>query len=203
MPARQRAARLVGGAVVFGLGVALDARSELGLGSLHVLQEGLGVVTGLGFSATTVLVGLAMVLVACRLGVRPGPGTVAGVFLVGAIGDIAIAVLPLIEGTASRLVALALSPVIMTLGATIMITARAGIEPVNALMFAVHRHVPWSLTSVRLAMEVAMAGGGWLLGGRVGLGCVVISLSVGPLMQCWLEVLNVADGAVLTREDAA
>lgn len=182
------AARLLVGALVTGIGVALNARSEIGFGALYVLQEGLERMTGHGFAVTTVVVGMVMVLAANLLGVRPGPGTVGGVVLVGAFGDLAMAVAPAIPGATARAVALLVSPVVMTLGATLMVTARAGVEPINALMFAIHRHVSASLPTVRLVMEVAMAGVGWLLGGTVGVGCVVISLTVGPLMQVWLRV---------------
>lgn len=186
-----RAARVLTGATVASIGIALNGYSAFGWGALFVLQEGVTETTGVPFGGSVVAVGVAMFVVATALGERPGPGTLGTIVLIGIFSDGFGRAVPADGPVLLRSLALAVSPLVMSLGSTISYSARLGIEPLGSLMFAVHRHVPLSLRTVRLLLEAAMALVGWVLGGVVGVGCVVIGLAIGPCVQGWLRVLGI------------
>lgn len=198
-----RAARVLTGAIVASIGIALNGYSAFGWGALFVLQEGVTETTGLAFGGSVVAVGIAMFVVAIVLGERPGPGTLGTIVLIGIFSDAFGRVVPADGPVLARSLALAISPLIMSLGSTISYSARLGIEPLGSLMFAIHRHVPLSVRAVRLLLEASMALAGWVLGGVVGVGCVVIGLAIGPCVQWWLCVLGIEPAAPAAADAAA
>jgi uncharacterized membrane protein YczE len=50
-------------------------------------------------------------------------------------------------------------------------------------MLGLSRRIGWSVRLTRTALEVVVLVGGWLLGGAVGVGTVVIALTIGPVIQ--------------------
>jgi uncharacterized membrane protein YczE len=59
-----------------------------------------------------------------------------------------------------------------------MIAARLGVGPMEVVMLGLaDRGVP--LRWLRTAMEVGVAATGWALGGSIGLGTIVIALTLG------------------------
>src|SRR3712207_5939098 len=79
------------GLVPFALGVVLTLRSALGLGPWLVLSDGLTRVLPLSFGTATILVGLAVVLLALALGIRPALGKLMNMTLVGLYADLILA----------------------------------------------------------------------------------------------------------------
>jgi uncharacterized membrane protein YczE len=50
-------------------------------------------------------------------------------------------------------------------------------------MLGLSRKTGWSLRLSRTALEVSVLVAGWLLGGAVGVGTVLIALTISPLIQ--------------------
>jgi uncharacterized membrane protein YczE len=52
----------------------------------------------------------------------------------------------------------------------------------------------WPVGVVRTGIELTALGGGWLLGGTVGVGTVVFAFGIGPLVHWTLPRLGMATG---------
>jgi uncharacterized membrane protein YczE len=48
-----------------------------------------------------------------------------------------------------------------------------------------------SIRVVRTAIELAVLGGGWLLGGDVGVGTLLYAVSIGPLAHYFIPKLSI------------
>lgn len=83
--------RLIIGLWLFAVGITLTVRADLGLSSWDVLHDALSVHTPLTFGRAVIAVSVAVVAVSFVIGVRPGPGTIANVLLVGAFTDALLA----------------------------------------------------------------------------------------------------------------
>jgi uncharacterized membrane protein YczE len=182
--------RLAVGPLLIAVAFAAVLRAHLGLGPWHVLQQGLADHLGITLGqAGWVSAGTVMV-VAMVLGELPGPGTVIAMFVGGLLID---AVMPHI-GTptmlAGRFGFLLGGLAVMSLGGSLMISARLGTSPLDALMTGIYRRTPFRISSVRLGLEVLGLALGWAAGGEVGVGCVVIGLGIGPCIQAWLGLLG-------------
>jgi len=83
-----RWAQLVGGLAVYAVAMALLIRSGLELGPWDALHVGVSQFTGANLGIVVIAVGLAIVAGSWFIGVRPGPGTVANMVLIGVFIEI-------------------------------------------------------------------------------------------------------------------
>src|SRR5688500_16042008 len=89
---RRRVPRLVGGLVLFGMGIGLMVRADLGLGPWDVLHQGVAERTGATIGTVTILTGVVVLLLWIPLRERPGLGTVLNVLLIGLVADATLAI---------------------------------------------------------------------------------------------------------------
>jgi uncharacterized membrane protein YczE len=172
-----------------GVGIALMADADLGLGPWDVLHQGLSHHTGLSLGVLNIAVGAAVLLLWVPLRQRPGLGTVLNVLVVGTAVDVALALLPEPGPLALRAVAMLGGVVLMGVGSGLYIGAGLGPGPRDGLMtgLAARGH---TVRSVRTALEVTVLVLGWALGGTVGVGTVVLAVAIGPLVQASLGWLG-------------
>ena len=188
---QQRFARLLAGYVLIAAAIALNVRSELGLGPLFVVFQGLqrhGVAT---IGTATVLTNVVLLLGAMALRERPGIGTLGQVFLVGPMTDLALWATPSVHSWVGRTAYLLSAFVILCVGAAMYMSADLGAGPYDAMMRGLYRNsrrLPLSV--VRLSMEGTALLIGWLLGGDVGVGTLLIGLGIGPGLAYGLRIMR-------------
>ena len=76
--------------------------------------------------------------------------------------------------------------VLCGLATALYIGAQLGRGPRDGLMTGLHRRTGVSIRLVRTGLEVTVVVFGFLLGGVVGLGTLVYTLAIGPLVQAML-----------------
>ncbi|MFI7023504.1 YitT family protein [Micromonospora sp. NPDC049900] len=187
----RRLTQLHVGLLLYGFSMALMIRSELGLNPWDVFHQGLSRLTGMTMGTTVILVGALVLLAWIPLRQRPGIGTVANVVVIGLAVDATLAVLPTGGPLPLRIALLVAGIVGNGVATALYLGARLGPGPRDGLMTGlVARRPGWSLRLVRTAIEIGVLGVGWLLGGTVGLGTVAYALTIGPLAQFFLPVLD-------------
>lgn len=188
----RRLAQLYLGLVVFGVSMAMVLRSELGNIPWDVLHQGLAERSGLSFGLVSILVGTAVLLLWIPLREKPGLGTVSNVLVIGAVVDIALALIPDLDVSSGQRqwalrTALFVSGVVLNGAATAAyIASRFGAGPRDGLMTGIVRRTGGSVRLVRTVIEVLVVALGWALGGTFGAGTVVFALAIGPLVQLFL-----------------
>jgi uncharacterized membrane protein YczE len=179
----RRFAQLLVGLGLFGAGLALMVRSELGLGPWDVFHQGISRRTGASIGTVNILVGVVVVLGWIPLRQRLGIGTLLNTVLVGATMDAVLAWVDPLDGTAQRWAALLVGIAIGAAGVALYIGAGLGTGPRDGLMTGFAARSGHSIRAVRTTMEVAALVLGWLLGGDVGVGTVIFAGAIGPLLQ--------------------
>lgn len=178
------------GTGVAAYGYLLTVAADLGNGPLFAIQDGLCRRLDLSLGASATLVGLAVVAVAASLRAPLGPATLAMPLLNGAW----IAVLePLVmqaEHPVGRWAGFVGGTAVMMLGAVIAVRSALGASAIDGVMLGLASRVGTSPGRARVGMELAMAGTGAALGGRVGAGTVVMGATVGHLYDFWSGVLR-------------
>jgi uncharacterized membrane protein YczE len=174
---------------LFGVGVALMVRANLGLDPWDVFHQGLARRTGLSLGLTVIAVSAAVMLAWIALRERPGLGTVSNAVMVGLVIDAASGLLPHPQPWPARGAFLAAGIVAIALATALYIGAGFGPGPRDGLMTGLARR-GHSLRLVRTAIELSVLTAGWLLGGTVGLGTVAYAVSIGPLVQFFMARLN-------------
>src|ERR1700722_5746079 len=182
----RRMAMLYLGLVLYGASGALQVRSGLGLDPWDVLHQGIAAHTGLAIGTVSIIVGAVVLLGWIPLRQWPGLGTVSNVVLVGSSMNGTLALL------AWRIPEMLGGILLCGLASGMYIGARFGPGPRDGLMTGLARRTGRSLRLVRVCIELTVLAIGWLLGGTVGVGTVLFAVSIGPLVQFFLPLLDTA-----------
>jgi uncharacterized membrane protein YczE len=186
-----RLPRLLSGLVLGGVGIASMVRADLGLPPWAVLDHGISKHTSIPIGTVGILVGVVVLLTWILLRERPGLGTVLNILVIGATTDAVLAVVPETTYGPSRAAFLIFGALIWGPGSGLYIGAGLGPGPRDGLMTGLAARGIGSIRAARTALELAALTGGWLLGGRVGIGTVLFACTIGPNVQFFLQRLTV------------
>ncbi|MFH5228605.1 YczE/YyaS/YitT family protein [Antrihabitans spumae] len=112
----------------------------------------------------------------------PGLGTVLNVAIVGFAADAAGFVLPVPETLLLQACYLGGGLVAIAFFDALYLGAQFGSGPRDGIMTGLTRITKQPIAVVRTGIEVVVAVVGWMLGGTVGIGTVVVALLMGPLV---------------------
>ena len=187
-----RLASLGAGLFLVSLGLVLFLEADLGLPPWDVLHQGLAERTPLTFGAANAVVGVAVLLVAWRLGSRPGLGTLANATLVGAFIELLLQTeaVPVPEALSVRGAYLALGLLAFGAGSALYLGAAMGAGPRDSLMLAVSLRARTRVGVARTGIELGALASGVALGGSIGVGTAVFALGVGPAVELGFFVLG-------------
>lgn len=194
-------AQLVLGLCGFGIAVPLMIASGLGLGPWDAFHVGLHELTGMSVGTASIVVGVAIVLGSLRLGIRPGPGTLANMVLVGVFIDLALPHMPRASGWVAGLGYYLIAITLVGLSTGMYIGAGLGSGPRDGLMVGISRLTGLQFRRVRLFIELSALAGGWAMGGTIGVGTILFAILVGPAIQFGLELFGVLPGSARGRPD--
>jgi uncharacterized membrane protein YczE len=177
------------GALLLGTGIALTLAAELGPGSWQVFETGLRRITGASLG-TVIVVESAVLLVLAwwLLGQRPGPGTVAVVSIVGPLIDVLLPRLPNPSATAEGVLFLVVGIVAIALGLGLYVASDLGVSPQDAVFVGLYRRFGLRPSAARLLLDGVLVGAGWAIGGRVGLGTLVLTLGMPAIIDLAVRV---------------
>jgi uncharacterized membrane protein YczE len=190
-----RWAQFAVGILLLALGITLMVRAQAGLGPWDVLHQGVSMHTGMALGTVTIVVGLLIMAFWLPLGERPGLGTICNILFVGLLVNGFMAVIPPLTPEVvalpwlwpARLTQMVAGVVLLGMGAGLYISTGLGAGPRDGVMMGLVRHTGWSIRAIRTLMEVSALIIGWLLGGTVGIGTLVLALLVGPVIQATIR----------------
>ena len=196
---------LFGGLLLFAVANVLSLQCNLGASSWTVLHDGISRQTPLTIGVATQLVGLLMLLVSWRAGIRPGFGTLCNMVLIGLFLDL-ILWTELIDEAANRVVGLLMllgGIALLGVASALYIKAGFGAGPRDSFMLALHRRTGVRVGKVRWLMEVTATGVGILLGGAFGIGTIIFAMLVGVAVDVGFRLLRVHVGETTRAEPVA
>jgi len=187
-PARKWA-QVVVGLFLFAVAMALLIRSGLGLGPWDAFHVGVSTWSGVSVGVAIVVVGFVILIAGLFLGVRPGPATIANMFLIGVFLDLILPHIP--EAGAWTAVPYHIGGIALWgLATGLYIAPGLGKGPRDGLMLGIAQRSGWPVGRVRTGIELAVLGAGWLLGGPVGVGTVLFALGIGPATEWGLGLFG-------------
>lgn len=189
-----RWARLLLGLWLFAVGTFMTLESKLGLSPWDVLNDGLRRRTPLSFGTAVILVGVVLVVATTVAGMRPGPGTITNMLLIGAFVEVLLA-LGIDSGASNwpywaKVVLTVAGIVLVGLGTALYIGAGLGAGPRDGLMVLIATRARVRIGVARALVEGTAFFAGALLGGSLGLGTVLFALGIGPAVDIWFRVFG-------------
>jgi len=154
--------------------------------------------TGLPLTLAVWLVVGSMIGVAWLLGQRPGPGTLVSPLIVGPAMQVGYSMLGGVEPPDALAIVLVIhvtAVFVVGIGAGALIVSGLGAGSGELLASAASDRVGRSEPRLRMAMELSWLVVGVALGGPIGLGTVVVALTIGPAV---LVGYRVVDGTVVS-----
>jgi uncharacterized protein len=185
-----RLLQLLVGLWVFGTGEAMLVAADIGNGPWVVLAQGVALHTPLSIGVATQLIGVVVLLGWIPLRERPGLGTICNVIVIGLAIDVMLLVLPRPEAAAVQVGFVLIGVGLIGLGSGLYLTANLGPGPRDGWMTGLHRRYGWSLSRVRMGIELTVLVAGAALGGTVGVGTVIFALLIGPAVGTAVRLLT-------------
>jgi uncharacterized membrane protein YczE len=187
----ERLVRCVVGLALFGVGIALIVRGDLGLAPWDVLHQGIAERLGIGIGSVIVVTGALILLLWIPLRERPGIGTVLNAVEIGLVVSVVLPLLPEPDHVAVRAAATASGIIVIATGSGLYIGAGLGPGPRDGIMTGLARR-GLSVRTARTLIEVTVVAAGIALGGAAGIGTVAFALAIGPLVHVLLPRLTLA-----------
>lgn len=177
-----RAAAILVGLVMFGVGIGALFLADLGVGPWDVLHDALAGL--IDRQPGTVIMGLGLLLLGlvAVLHQTIGPATVANVLIIGSTVNVLLAVVEPPSSMAVRMALVGVAPLTVAFGSMLYLGAGLGTGVRDGLMTALVE-TGLSIRTARTCLEVTVLVGGGALGGSYGVGTLVFALLVGPLLQ--------------------
>ena len=178
---RRRIALLLGGCLVLGFGVALLLTADLGSDGYTMLVHGVSLASGLPFWVANIVTAIAFVVLAAVRRLRPGPGTIVQIVLVGVVVTLLLKVLSTPDSLVARGALLAGALLVLATGIALYLGSHTGAGPAEAVGLAWDPPIPfkWSYSAVQFGGALV----GWILGATLGVGTIAVILLLGPTVD--------------------
>lgn len=182
----RRLTQLTVGLVLYGLTLAMIIRAAVGNSPWDVLHQGMAQHLPISIGAAVIVMSLVVLLLWIPLRELPGLGTIANSFLVGLSADFFLGVISRPEGPEAQVLLMLAGVGLNGVATALYIGSQFGPGPRDGLMTGLHRRTGVSIRAVRTTLEVTVVVLGFALGGVVGVGTLVYTLAIGPLVQVML-----------------
>ncbi len=187
----------IAGLLILALGITLTIKGQLlGIGPWDVLHVGLYLNFGLTIGSWSIITGFVIVI-ATAIGTKrlPKIGTWLNMLVVGIFIDFFNWLLPDLTQYLGQTVFFVAGVLIMGLGIGIYVAPNIGAGPRDSIMLLIVEKTGWSVKRVRTSIEIVVGVAGWILGGPIGIGTVIIAITLGqivhitlPMTSRWLQL---------------
>jgi uncharacterized membrane protein YczE len=180
------------GLLVLTLGIGLIIKSGLGTGAWDSVFVGMQKHLGLTVGTWSFIIQVAILLVnAILVKEKPEWLSFLTIFLRGALLDfwmfmgIKGVVVSSLPGKCALLV---IGTLLLGFGIGLYLSSQFPKSPIDGLMLALHQTFKWSIKLSRTVVELFAVIVGFLLGGPVGLGTIIITFLLGHIVQLSLKL---------------
>jgi len=187
-----RSIRVIFGCFLIALADSMFIKSALGLNAFNVLINGLSLNLNITIGRVSQIVGLSFIIIGFMLKIIPGLGTILNMYFCGFFTDIILKNTIVISlNTAEKFIMLPLGIIILNLGIFIYLKQGLGGGPRDGVFLYIALNAKITIGKVKMFIEFLALIIGFLLGGKVGIGTVFISLLSGPILDKIAEIFKI------------
>lgn len=188
----KRILSLTWGLWLFGLGVVLTVKSELGTAPWDVLHLGLTNYLPLTMGQVSQMTGIIVIGLSWLLGIKPGWGSLANMYFIGLFIDIIMLNdwISVPDNWLSQVVMLFAGIWLIGWASYFYLSAAFGAGPRDSFMVGAIMKTGWPVWKVRTILETTVAVLGYLLGGPIGIGTLLIAFTLGPSIQWAFSIMG-------------
>ncbi len=180
------------GLILFGLGVVMTMKANLGFAPWDVFHQGTANVFGITIGSASIAIGLVICIVVALAGEKLGLGTILNMLVVGLVVDAALfwSIIPAMNGRVQGVAMMTAGFLVISLASYFYIDSGFGAGPRDSLMVVLERKTGLPVGVCRAMVEGSAVFVGWMLGGPVGIGTVLAAFGIGLCIQLVFSLLR-------------
>lgn len=184
--------RLFLGFFVCAVGIVMTIHANLGLAPWDVLHGGVSNLTGITMGRANIVLGIIIVSVNAMFGENIGLGTILNMIFIGLFIDFLMLnnLIPIFSSFIPSFIMMLLGMLVLGYGCVLYIGTGWGTGPRDGLMVALTKRTGKSVRLVKNSVEIIAIIIGYILGGTVGIGTVVMSIGGGYFFQFAFKTAN-------------
>jgi len=177
--------RLFWGFFIISTGVTLMLTADLGMNPWGTLHSGIASMTGITFGQASQLTGITIIMIGLLIKVYPGISTILNMYFIGFFVDLinGLQIIPHYNYFPAQFVELLLGLLLFSYGLYIYLSCGLGAGPRDGLMVGLMRISGLSASYIKPTIELSAIAAGYFLGGKVGIGTVLVALSGGYIVN--------------------
>jgi uncharacterized membrane protein YczE len=175
---------------LYGTGEAILIKADIGQSPGTVLAQGIQNITGDTIGWTSFYISIGVMFLWIPLKNKVGIGTVLNIIFVSVAIDVMMPLFPSPDSYAVSVVMVIIGILVIGLGSAFYIPSNLGPGPRDGLMTGLHYRTGIPIGRVRFVIEAVFLLAGWLLGGSVGLGTVLVTVLVGEVVAIFFGIVS-------------
>ncbi len=177
--------RLFIGLFLYAVGIVLTINANLGLSPWDVFHRGFSNQIGITMGQASIIVGLLFVILDWILGEKVGIGTICNMLFIGMFMDLLMLnnLIPVFRNLIGKVVMMLLGMFVIGIASYFYISAGLGSGPRDGLMIALTKKTKKSVRFIRNSIELTVLIIGYILGGTVGVGTLIMVIGGGYFVQ--------------------
>lgn len=173
------------GVVLYAVGIVMTINANLGMAPWDMLHQGLANIFNITFGVASIYVGILLLVINTFLGEKVGWGTVFNIICIGFFVDFIrhYNLIPIFDNILLRLISMLFGLFVIGVGSRFYLSVGLGAGPRDGLMVGLTKKTKKSVRLIRNSIEMAVATIGYLLGGPLGIGTVIMATTTGFFIQ--------------------
>ncbi len=181
---------LISGLFLMGIGGSLSVQSNLGNPPWTVLAQGISKQAGISLGWAFFIVSCLVLLIWFPLKVTPGFGTIANTVFFAASLQLGVTIIPAQENFKLSLLMVLSGISLVGFGTALYISCGLGSGPRDGWMIGLLERTGIRIWKIRFVIECFALTSGYLLGGKIGIGTVLVMLFVGQAIAISFTLLD-------------
>lgn len=177
----------IAGLITIALGITLTIKADLGAGAWDAMNVGLTETLGLTVGNWVIIIGAILIVTNALIAKeRPDLLAVVTILVVGKMIDfwlLSVFDLFIVRTFWKQLLVLLGGIIIIAFGVSLYLQPKFSLNPIDGFMVALQKRFGFSLTTAKTLTEVFALALALAFGGPIGLGTLIILLSIGPAIQ--------------------
>jgi uncharacterized membrane protein YczE len=184
--------RLFAGFFLYSAGIVMTINANIGLAPWDVFHQGLSKTFGITIGQASIGIGIIIVIINSLFREKVGWGSLGNMLFIGVFVDLLMLnhIIPEFENLVLRVLMMFSGMFVIGVATYLYIGVGLGAGPRDGLMVALTKRTGKSVRLVRNTIETAVVIVGYFLGGSVGVGTLVMALTIGVFVQLAFQLFK-------------
>lgn len=196
-----RTTKLFIGLFLYAVGIVFTINANLGLAPWDIFHQGLSKHINVTMGQVSISIGVILVILNSVFKEKVGWGTLGNMLFIGIFMDILMLnnLIPVSTSIITGIIMMALGMIIISFASYLYISSAFGAGPRDGLMVLLTKKTGKSVSFIRNSIEISVSILGYMLGGSVGIGTVIMAFSLGYFVQFIFKIMKFNIGTVEHR----